>query len=163
MRYILIILIILLPAISLAQWNCESKTDEWSGTRRYAIAIGTSDDTAYNEPTLSVDKNEEVLKSVCRLTNIGDKCRKIKIRLQFDNSPDIYTNARKCNYSNKTQEIIFPYSFKNKEEECINLPCIYEYMKIHRVLHIRVSDECSIRNYEFSLSGFPQALNYVLK
>ena len=110
-----------------------------------------------------VDKNEEVFKSVCRLTNIGSKCRKIQIQLHFDNSSNIYTNARKCNYSNKTHELILPYAYINKDNELIDLPCIYEYMKKHRILHIRVSDDCSIRNYEFSLSGFPQALDYVMK
>ena len=89
MRNLCVFLIVLFPTILNAQWKYDSETDKWSGTRRYAIAIGTSDDTTYKAPTLMVDKNEEVFKSVCRLTNIGAKCRKIQIQLHFDNSSNI--------------------------------------------------------------------------
>ncbi len=165
MKHIILItfLTILLPRLSMSQtWSYSSGEEPFDGKYRTASIIGSSINTTYKNPMLTVNNFENSNEYNVYLANVGYFCDGLKAMFRFDDDPTII----KCKpgASNK-QSVAFLNSFFYFDEfdEMIYISKFEFLSKIEQYskMYIRLSDDCDQVNMEFSLSGSSKALNYV--
>lgn len=143
-------------------WSYDKGGNAFDGEYRTSKVLGISDKHPYNRPVLVFNYFQKSGYNLY-ITDVGYFCDNVEIKITFDNT-DIVYYATHVNPSNK-QEVVFiggSYYLDSKMGRIdMSIFQLLSLIKSHNKMYVRLSDDCSIMNMEFPLSGSTRAINYV--
>jgi len=152
----------MLPSLIDAQWEYRSEHHLGWGTYKYSTAIGESDNSECPTPNIIINRHEDKDELRFYFTNLCRICEGVYIQLKFDNEYTTYMNDYECYYNNFRHELVMPDCFTTLVGEKLSKDFFLQKMKGHKVLKVRIADQCDTTTLVFSMEGYNKALRYVL-
>lgn len=143
-------------------WTYSKGGNAFDGEYRSSEIIGISDNRTYDRPLFAVNFSENSRTYNLYIGKVGFFCDNVRVRFAFDESKQVYIGDLKV--SNK-QEVVFLTSFhyfdKSNDRIEFNIFQFLELVMKSNTMHVRLEDDCDIKNMDFSLSGSSKAITYV--
>jgi len=142
-------------------WSYNKGRDVFDGEYRTSSVTGMSDKYPWDSPRFVVNYLPNSGYNIY-ISRVGFFCDNVKIKITFDNTDVVY--YANVIPSNK-QEVVFikgAYYLDNELGRVdMSIFLLLDLIKRHNKMYIRLSDDCSIMNMEFPLSGSSRAINFV--
>ena len=154
-RILLLIFFIILSFESFSQWSYKTVKTDFDGTYKRAIVVGSGGEFPYKNPYLVVRYGEEIGLEIY-ISDAGySGCDNRQVFFKFNGDDEKY----KSQYVNEgaNSESWFIKSLEN-----FTLFELIEKFKKHSYVSVRLINDCSLKDYRFSLSGSTKAIDYVI-
>lgn len=139
-----------------AQWKYSESESDFDGKYRMARVEGTGNEFPYNSPLLTITLWDEENFNLY-LSGIGYLgCDKNLLIFKFNGDEELYYSNGVAVGKNEKALYIGDFTGIQRSE-------FIELLKKHSSVSVRFDNECSQRDFKFTLSGSTKALNFVLK
>ena len=154
-RKILLLFFITLTFKSFSQWSFKTVKSDFDGTYKRAIVVGSGGEYPYKNPYLVVRYGKENGLDIY-ISDAGySGCDNRQVFFKFNGDDEKY----KSKYVNEgaNSDSWFISSLEN-----FTLFQLIEKFKKHSYVSVRLINDCSLKDYRFSLNGSTKAIDYVI-
>jgi len=154
-RKILLLFFITLTFKSFSQWSFKTVKSDFDGTYKRAIVVGSGGEYPYKNPYLVVRYGKENGLDIY-ISDAGySGCDNRQVFFKFNGDDEKY----KSKYVNEgaNSDSWFISSLEN-----FTLFELIEKFKKHSYVSVRLINDCSLKDYRFSLNGSTKAIDYVI-
>ena len=155
-KNIIIILLLTVSTLSYSQsWKYKTFNSDFDGSYKLARVYGTGGEFPYKNPDLVVIRYSTGSINIY-ISDAGySGCDDKNVSFKFNNDEKIYTTSSVGGGANNDSWFIYSMEDISRNE-------LLEKFTKHNYVSVRLSQDCGLKDYRFSLSGSTKALNYVL-
>lgn len=149
----------LVSTISAQNWEYSKGGDAFDGKYRTSSIKGVGNEFPYEEPVFVVNRFLKSDNINVYLNDVGYAgCDSKYVKITFDNDNKVYL----FDASTDTNKDAWFLSKANFADNTISKSELLKKLMSYYKMHVRISSDCGERDFEFSLNGSSQAINYVL-
>ena len=155
-KFFTILLVVLSFNITYSQsWKYKTFNSDFDGSYKLARVYGTGGEFPYKNPDLVVIRYSTGSVNIY-ISDAGySGCDNKNVSFKFNNDEKIYTTSSVGGGANNDSWFIYSMEDISRNE-------LLEKFTKHNYVSVRLSQDCGLKDYRFSLSGSTKALNYVL-
>ena len=155
-KFFTILLAIISFNITYSQsWKYKTFNSDFDGSYKLARVYGTGGEFPYKNPDLVVIRYSTGSINIY-ISDAGySGCDNKNVSFKFNNDEKIYTTSSVGGGANNDSWFIYSMEDISRNE-------LLEKFTKHNYVSVRLSQDCGLKDYRFSLSGSTKALNYVL-
>ena len=156
-KFFTILLAIISFNITYSQsWKYKTFNSDFDGSYKLARVYGTGGEFPYKNPDLSCNSLFNRFYKYIYISDAGySGCDNKNVSFKFNNDEKIYTTSSVGGGANNDSWFIYSMEDISRNE-------LLEKFTKHNYVSVRLSQDCGLKDYRFSLSGSTKALNYVL-
>ena len=154
-RILLLLFFITLTVKSFSQWSYKTVKSDFDGTYKRAIVVGSGGEFPYKNPYLVIRYGKEIGLDIY-ISDAGySGCDNRKIFFKFNGDDEKYKSQYVSEGANSDSWFI------SSLENSSLFELLDKFMK-HSYVSVRLSNDCSLKDYRFSLGGSSNAIKNII-